>query len=289
MVRISSSLAILALLVPAAVTSAEGPTYTIRYQFQKGQTLDFEIEQQTTVASTVQEQSTEASVRNHSLRRWKVVDVDSEGVATIELSVLRVQMRSQEGNKIIEYDSDDPEKQPENFKALKEVIGKPISMVRIAPDGALLEEKPLVKAEGIATMQADQILPLLPEKPVSPGDSWRRKFEIRVAKPAERFPARQSFTLRDVRDGKATIKFKTTILAPIDTAALKAQLIQHRPSGTIEFDLERGLMLKQTQSLDETVVGVSGPASLFQMRMTATERLLDASLATNSKSGKTNR
>lgn len=289
MLRLSSLGAILVLLATSSFAWPQESSHQLRYRFQAGQVLDFEIIQQTTVESTAMGQSSEASVRNQSQRRWKILEVDAEGVATIEVTTLRLQMRSREGGKVIEYDSADPEKQPEEFKTLKDVIGKPLSIVRVAPDGTVLDEKMLTQTDTATKMQADQILPLLPEKPVATGYTWRRKFDIRLGQPGKGFPARKSFTLASVKDGKATIQFKTTLLAPVSNPALEAQLIQHRPSGTIEFDVQRGLVVSQKQAIDDTVVGFLGPASAFSIKSTATERLVDVSLAKATDNTKSSR
>ena len=74
------------------------------------------------------------------------------------------------------------------------------------------------------------------------------------------------------------IAFKTEIIAPVSNPQLAAELVQHRPSGTIHFDLRQGQIVAQTSNLDETVVGFAGPASAFQIKSTSIERLIDDSI-----------
>ncbi|MBI3465230.1 MAG: hypothetical protein HY000_19565 [Planctomycetes bacterium] len=258
----------------------ESQSLQLRYKFQPGQVLDFDVVQTAEIEMTVQGQTTLVTNDTTSLRRWKVREVDAQGTANIEISTERVHMRSTEGEQTIEFDSADPAKQPEALRHVAPLIGKPLSLLRVSPQGAVLEEKLLMKAEGVATMEAGQILPLLPERPVSPGQSWKHQFTLKLPKGLPKdLPARQTFKLADVKDVLATIEFTTAILAPIDDPQIEAQLVQHRPAGTVQFDLRRGLIVAQTLSVDETVVGFAGPASSFRIKSKYSERLAKPSAA----------
>lgn len=278
-----------ALLIAAVALSASAApaqqTFDLRYRFQPGETLEFEVVQQANIETTVQGETGEATVRNQSQRRWVVQEVDAEGVATIVVSTLKVQMRSTDGGASVEFDSGDPAKQPVQYRHVLELIGKPLAEVKISAQGKVLGEKLLVESEGIPKAPVGQVLPILADRPVKIGESWKHDFEL-IGR-GKKIPARQTFTFTAIKDGQAVVEYKTVLLAPVNDPLAESELVWHRPSGTVLYDFQRGLVTSQDAKLDATVVGFQGPASSLKVQSLATERLLPSTVARNATGGAT--
>ena len=278
MYRLISLVVIICGFLPRNLPAQENTAVSLAYRFETGQILDFEVRQKTDIKTTIQGQGSDATIVNNSLRRWIVKEVDNKGNATIELSTLRVQMHSKEGLASVEFDSEDSTKQPAKYQSIMNAVGKPLSRIRISPQGAVLAEQKLLNTKGLAQVDASKILPPLSDQPIKLGGSWKHQYEIPVIRAATRFPARQTFTLKSIENNTAIIAFKTEIIAPVSNPQLLAELVQHRPSGTIHFDLRQGQIVAQISNLDETVVGFAGPASAFQIKSTSIERLIGDSI-----------
>jgi hypothetical protein len=85
----------------------------------------------------------------------------------------------------------------------------------------------------------------------------------------------RTFRLKDVRDGIASISFDSSVMSRTPSVTVRAQLIQATPKGDVEFDIERGLMLKREIRFDQTVLGALGPQTVLASWGKTTERLLD--------------
>ena len=85
---------------------------------------------------------------------------------------------------------------------------------------------------------------------------------------------RQTFTLKAVEAGIATIEVATHILTPSLPPAVEAKLIQQESAGNVMLDIEAGRIVGQQMDLDKRVIGFRGDASSLHYLTRFTERLL---------------
>ena len=170
--------------LPAAILAADNAqeTYELRYRFSEGQEFHYRISDERQMV--VQVAGTEDSPRTTSttLRRHRVKDVRDDGRATLELTLLRVQLAATSGEDLIEFDSAADEVPPAVFRGIQGTIGNPLGLITVSPRGAVSDAQLLIPTQNeddFADAQRD-LLPVLPEAPVSVGDTWRDPFEVDV-------------------------------------------------------------------------------------------------------------
>jgi len=276
----------LALPLSAAMSSDDGAaTYRLRYQFEPGQTLRWEVIHRSRVETTVSGTEKTAETHTRSVKVWRIRDVNKDGATTFEHCVEDVDMRHQfSGRPEVHYDSRKDEKPPAGFEHVAASIDKPLAVVTINNRGEILkrQRKPVAAAaenEGLMTIP-------LPEQPIGVGHRWTLPQEIEV--PLEngaikRVKSLQVFQLEDVKTGVATIRVATQILTPVDDPAVEARLIQRESNGTVRFDVDAGQILSQQMDCDKHVVGFRGPASSLHYVMRFRENVLTSATRTAAK------
>jgi hypothetical protein len=281
--------------------------HRLAFKFQPQQIVRYEVFNESEITTHVNE-GTE-TVRNISKarRHYRVKALDEKtGNADLELSIDWVHMLASFENpnraktEPVEFQSDDPEKQPKQFQDVAESIRKPRGIIQFSPSG-----KPLEIVDGVPVKQpnaANQLgqapgappihdtapesfLIWLPEQPVAIGESWKERFDIVLRdgdKNLFKVTIQRKFTLADVTEGRARIDFGTVVLTPIPNASVEGQLIQRQITGNVVFDIERGLILSREAGVDKTVLGPFGPKSSIRARSEYRERLLsDETIADN--------
>ena len=264
---------------PAAPSDSPSEKFTLRYQFQPGETVRWEVLQQARVRTTISDTTQVAETVTKSVKAWRVKDVEPDGTATFEHLVESVDMRNQFTDRPeVRYRSLTDEQPPPGFEGVAQSIGVPIAVVRMDCHGEILhrERKPVKAAaqnnEGLMTIP-------LPDEPIAIGHTWNLPCDVDV--PLENGTVKkvktlQTFKLQSVKTGVATIEVATKILTPLSDPALEAKLIQREQSGTVRFDLDAGRVLGQQMDLDRRVVGFTpnNPVSSLHYVTRFTETLL---------------
>ena len=119
------------------------------------------------------------------------------------------------------------------------------------------------------SLQKQGFLVPLPDKPVAVGATWDESLETTTADEVgkrHRIMFRKVYTLRKVETGLATITWKTARLTPVTNPRLLAQLIQLLSTGEIVFDIDRGVVVSKTSTIDQTLVGPFGADTLMTAR-----------------------
>lgn len=169
----------------------------------------------------------------------EVKDVAADGVATMEIIHKRVQLTAT-GPVDMKYDSDD-ESTADNLLA-KQVEGLAGNAVSVKFDRQAKATD--LKAVDNATISprlkesVEQMLSSLPKDPVAVGDTWEEEYEIKSS-PEMPMKVSGKYTLKEVRDGVAYLKYNAKITS---TADLK---------GSIEADAE----IDQKTGLPKKFVG----------------------------------
>jgi hypothetical protein len=260
---------------------SNSPKHTLRYKFQPGQTLRWEVTHRARVETTVSGTTQTADTQTTSVKVWRVTAVASDGSATFEHSVESVDMRQKlSGRMETHYNSRTDKTPPVGFETVAKSIGVPLSTITLDPLGKIVKRqtakpKPGGEHEGQITIP-------LPEEAVSVGHTWSFPYEIDVPTNAgtiKKVKSLQSFTLEEVKDGVATIRVATQILTPIHDPALEVQLVQREATGVVRFAIASGRVVEQQMEVDKQVIGFSGPASSLHYRTRFTEKYLEESKA----------
>ena len=274
----------IALLACLASTSLadEGEKYTLRYKFETGDVVRYEVDHRASIRSTMEKTTQKVQTRTESTKVWKVVDVlpdtkrCSEGEIEFHNVVERVKMTNRLPDRAeMVFDSAADETPPPGFEDAAKAVGVPLSSVRMAPWGEVFHRE--VKHHQPAADPSSPITVLLPEEPVAVGDSWNEPQDIQVKNSeggTKAIKTRRQLTLKSVKNGVATIEATHQVLSPID-APIEAQLAQRLMTGTIRFDIDRGRILSQRMEVDKRVLGFAGNSSSMHYVMRMDEKLLE--------------
>lgn len=259
---------------PSAAGPADGEKFTLRYKFQPGETLRWEVEHRATVRSTISGTTQTADTTSGSVKVWRVKQV-SHGQATIEQLVERVQMKQKfSGRQEVAYDSTKDKQVPPEFQDIAKSVGVPLKQLTIDALGKVVARKDLQRG-GADSEEIGQVTIPLPEEPIAVGHVWKVPHDLHVPYEGlvKTIRTTQRFELESVQNGVATIRVETLILTPISDPALEAQVVQRESAGRVRFDIQAGRVIGQLMELDKRVVGFSGEASSMHYQTRFTEEL----------------
>ena len=278
-----------AVLLPAVLFAvapvADAPaTHTLRYRFEPGTSLRYEIETRSTIYSKQAVQggaATEQTVRQtgRTVQRLDVLPAKGDGgVATLRVVSETIKLSAREtlngiARPAAEWDSETGLLAPPEFAQVAKVVGVPMHDLTVRTDGEVVRaDSHLPRPKGSPEPDGDpgqyrHLFPRLPEQPVAVGDAWEDRFTTKLEQ--ERLPKpwtlRRQFTLEAVTDGVAVIRVKISPLPPPFDVDLRRQLAGRCPTGTVRFDIERGVMLGQTATVDSRVVNFRGAGTLLRI------------------------
>ena len=279
---------------PAAMSAADAATpesnkVTLRYRFQPGETLRWEVVHRSKTDTTISRKEQTAETYSKSTKVWRVLDVASDGTATFEHSVENVEMRQKmDGKQEVCYNSRTDKEVPMGYQHVAESIGIPLSVVTMDNRGNVRHrERRKVKA---ARREEGEMTIRLPEEPVPVGHTWLFPEEVTVKLATggvKKIKVRHTYTLQGVKTGVATIEVATQILTPVHDPQVESQLLKHASAGKVRFDVDAGRVLSQQMDIDKQVVGFHTDASTVHYLTRLTEKFLQPPRKTASRpSGK---
>jgi hypothetical protein len=261
----------------AAKERAARQSYKLRYKFQPGDQLRYNVVHLTTSDTRMGKTDSKVQTRSISTKLWRVEDVDPDGLVTFVHLVEDVDMWSQlNDSQAVRYKSSDDAKPPVGYESVANSIGVPLARITIDRYGKVVKRQ---DRKGYSAIRGEQIVDRLPPRTVQVGDSWFCPHEIILRDRNMRFhriDTRKFYRLDKVSAGVATIHVETQVLTPINSPALKGQLVKWLTSGTIKFDIDAGRVLSLELGLDEKVIGFSGADSMMEYMARRTEKLLSA-------------
>jgi hypothetical protein len=265
----------LSVAVLCAAETEVGETFRLGYRYQAGDRLVMDVTHraltETTIAGTTQ--STETAT--DSTKIWTVTAVDAAGHATIEHSVDGVTMTSRTSDKgQVRWSSSGDEPPPTGYETVKQSLGVPLSRLTIDRVGRVLSRQDLRPSPPSNT--GDLMVVPLPDGEVREGAEWTVPQEVVVEVPngpRKAVRTRLRYHLASVRDGIATIHVDTTVLTPLDDPRLEARLLERIWDGKLEFDIDRGRVIRRTTGIDRRVIGFSGPESSVRYKASLEEKL----------------
>lgn len=278
------------LRVAEAPAKPDTKKYDLRYKLERGDVLRYEVTHHASIRSTIEKTTESAQSQTDSIKAWKVTDVLPNGNIEFTNVVEKVHMVNQlPDHDPTEYDSTKDKIPPPGFEDAAKAIGVPLSMMRITPQGKVLQRDLKVRNQG-AEDDAPIVL-RLPEKPVAIGDTWDEPFEVKVTlekNATKMIQTRRHHKLVDVKHGIATIEVTYQVLSPID-ARIETQIVQRLMEGEVRFNIEQGYVVGQQMDIDKRIIGFAGPTSSMQYVMKMEESLLknESKIATKSKTSTT--
>ncbi len=221
----------------------------LKFTWKKGDELVYAVGQNTTVEELTPDEKAKKpkAVKTvtalKSRKKWTVTEVDAEGAATLELSIVSmkqdVTQTVDDGKpKVNRLDSADPD----DAKAMP-FLGKAFLTAKIDARGKLLDAKSDAKA-AIDRLQVELPFRLvLPEKAPAKDEKWDRQFEIKLPPPlgtGEKFPASQTFTFRGMKDDYAVFGFATKLKEDPTDPALWPGIVPTLWEGDLFFNTKTG-------------------------------------------------
>ncbi len=263
----------------------QGKKYLLQYKFKLGEQLRYRVLHSTDIRSTVESTTQQAESKSESVKVWKVTDVLPNGEMEFIHVVESVKMSNRVPDRAkTEYDSQSDKTPPPGFEQAARAVGVPLSLIRIAPSGTIVEREekhpqPPASVDMPITLQFS-------ENPLAVGEKWDATYDV----PSERksgaklkVRTRRVCTLKQVKSGIATITVEYQILTPV-SAFTESQLVDRLTKGTVRFDIERGRVISQNFEANRRILGFAGKTSSMHYRSRLEERLIhpDKNLARRS-------
>lgn len=247
----------------------------LEYRFAKGETVLMDVAHRALTETTIAGTAQSVETATDSTKRWAIIDIDAAGRTTIEHSVGDVTMTSTTSDKgRVRWSSRGNEPPPPGYEGVRESLGVPLSRLVIDQSGRVIERRDLRPNPPSNT--GDLVVVPLPDGPVKPGDEWTVPEEVVVEVPngpRKAVRTRLRYRLDAIEDGVAEIRVDTTVLTPIDDPRLEARLLERIWDGRIDFDIERGRVIRRATGIDRRVVGFSGPESSIRYKASLEERM----------------
>lgn len=263
------------ILMAALLLAAQDGKVELKWKFEKGRELTYRHVQKQTMefAGTAMEQE---SSQTHL---WTVKEVDEKGNALVEMKVTAVSAKAS-GAMEYEYDSEKDKEAPANPQAamMAKMVGQSFTM-RMSTSGKVLEVRGYDKLmdemlkdlgdqagpmrEMMKQMMSDdtmksmlqQMAPMLPEKAVAKGDSWKNDFTLKMPMiGGMKFGI--SSTLTDLKDGEAhvtqdwTIELKGDAEDKDNPLGGLVQIKDSKAKALIVFSLEKGCFISQKMTME---------------------------------------
>ena len=238
--------------------------------------LLYKVEQVIAVTEMIGEKKVETRVTLNHTKRWQVLAVDADGVATLQHSLVALRQETTTGDgKTLLFDSANPDKStPELKEAMSKFVGPTLAVLRVDVLGRVVEVK---ESKFGPASRYESELPfgaVLPADALKAGQKWDRSYSLTLdAQGAgEKYPAVQHYTCKSVTDSSAVLTM-TTELKDLPEAALdRVPLLQKQADGEIVFDLAAGRFQQATLKTDKELKGFQGEDSAIRVTGTYVER-----------------
>ncbi|MDO5581072.1 MAG: hypothetical protein Q4G69_08035 [Planctomycetia bacterium] len=254
--------------------------YKLTYKFEPGTELTWnvvhEVHKKLIYAGLTREVQTKSQIK----RRWNVQKAPNQDQKLLCEHIIdeMILQQKEEGKDPIAYDSRKGEKAPREFAVFgtDKTVGKPLEKFIIDQQGMMTEKTKLVR-EYHGMEKDSRLLVPFPDTPVAVGDSWTIPMLLFLKGrdgTIRNYQATEKFTLENVHEGLATIRFRTILLSVVTDPVIEAQLAERLFSGYARFDMERGIVLQTELEFNKSVANAMGDASHLDYRCRVEEKLL---------------
>jgi hypothetical protein len=276
MYRAFLSTAAAVLLIPAA-----SPAQGARFLWQQGQVLTYQVEHLSSVAEVIDATKTESKTRMNLTKRWQVIELDKDGVATMQLSLtaMRWETTTPSGSTLL-FDSADPAKSDEHLREeLGRLVGHTLAVLRVDAQGKVVEVK---EAKHGPASRYESELPfvvVLPDAILQPGQTWQRAYKITLDPPqgtGDKYDAVQSYLCKGTNEATATIALVTELKNQPESLFDRIPLLQMQPEGEVVFDVRAGRLQSAHLRIDKQLAGHQGEGSSYRFQSSYSEDLVEA-------------
>jgi hypothetical protein len=264
---------VLTVLAAVSAVAAQAPG---RLRWQTGQVLVYKIEQVTHVVENTTDAKSETNTRLVETKRWQVLEVDRDGTATLQQSLLAILMEyTKADGQVLRFDSAAPDKStPEMKMQLAPYLKGPLAVLRVDALGRVVEVK---ESRGPASRYEVELpfAAVLPAEGLAAGTSWERAYNIVLEPPqgtGEKYAAVQRYTCKNIAGNAATVTFATDLKAPPEAAADRVPLLDKLIEGEVLYDLGNGRMHRAVLRVDKELKDHTGPGSLFHIQTSYVEQ-----------------
>ncbi|HEV3438289.1 MAG TPA: hypothetical protein VG122_13075 [Gemmata sp.] len=218
----------------------------LRFKWQQNQTLTYKVLHRTIVRETALDDktgkpvTTEASTNLTLMKKWVVKEIDSAGIATLEMTIteMKSENRLPDGSVSV-LDS----ATPDGAKSMAAYLNLPILTIRVDQQGRIVEVKE-VKAGSSNRLQAE--LPfrmILPDTGPTTGQTWDRTFTLKLDPPlgtGESYEFAQKYTCSGAKDGLTAATVETSLKDPPKTISERVPLVPMLWTGEVYFNTAAG-------------------------------------------------
>jgi len=249
-----------------------------QFHWKKGQTLTYKSEHKTNVEEIAEGIKVSTASKLNVLKRWQIADVDAKGAATLQLSLLAMRNEQTRPNgEVLLFDSANPDKGTPELKAqMSKFIGQTMAMLRIDPQGRVLE----VKQGSASRYEAEPPFVLVfPVAVPKVGQAWLRPFQVTLDPPygiGEKLDATQRYQCTKLADGKATLTTANQFKEMPPAAKDQLPLVQKLSEGQVIFDVREGRVLEVQLNIDRTLMNHHGENSSYHFQSWFAEQLVEA-------------
>ncbi|MBV9126144.1 MAG: hypothetical protein JO112_22570 [Planctomycetes bacterium] len=250
-----------------------------RFQWQPGQVLNYKVEQSTQAAEVVDGKKTETASKLRNVKRWRVLDVDAAGVATLELSLasLHVETTTPTGD-VIMFDSANPDQSnPQMREQLSKYIGQPLAVLRVDSKGKVVEVKDCKYGPASRFESEPPFGVVLPDEEVLAGQSWERNYQVTLEPPqgtGEKYDATQKYVCQTLENGLTTVLVSSNLKKLPDSLLDQVPLLQMLPEGGVIVDLQAGRLQRAVWKVEKELTGQQGQGSSYQFKSSYAEEYL---------------
>jgi hypothetical protein len=260
-----------------ASADEDSKPYLLRYKMKAGESLHFEVTHVAKTKAKINKTEEVTQMHTQSHRHWDVESATDQQI-TFSHVLDSVSMTQQTGeNEEMQWSSGSDTDPPAMFRAVADQIGTRLSTITIDSRG--LESSRANDSGTKSDLGMGSLTLNLPEEAIAIGGSWSVPREVRVRdenSEVKTFKINEVYTLEQVKTGVATISIRSEALTPIDSEAMRSQVVQQMSNGEIRFDIDAGRMIEKTLDWDESVVSFRGPNSAMEYRAKLTEKLVPA-------------
>jgi hypothetical protein len=265
---------VLVLLLSVTAPPAVLAQTPIQFRWQKGAVLSYKVKTVTAVTEVVSGGKQQFGSRLDLTKRYRVVDVDTGGTATLEYSVTAMRNEQTRPNgEVLLYDSADLAKSTPGLREqLGKFVGTTLAVLRVDPTGAVVE----VKQGPPGRYTAEPLFTLvLPKFPVQAGKEWTRPFDLKLDPPlgtGEKYAAKQECRCTKLEGGKATIALATSFKPLPESVQERMPLVQKETQGRVVFDIAAGRVAEVRLTVDRTLDNHQGPGSSYHFESSYSEQ-----------------
>ncbi|HZU38561.1 MAG TPA: hypothetical protein VFA18_21730 [Gemmataceae bacterium] len=258
-------------------SGAMGQDAAWRFQWQAGQTLKYQVEQNFSVTETADGKTTELKVKLSNTKNWKIIGVDQAGVATMELTMSSLHMeQTTPAGETLTFDSSSPDKStPQLRDQVAKYIGQRLALLRVDGTGKVIEVKESNYGPASRYESMPPFVIVLPGRSLAQGETWSRDYNVTLDPPAgtgEAYPATQSYKCRIVQGPQSIIDFATTIKNPPASVADQVPLLEKQTVGAVLFNTPAGRMEQAKIVVNKELKGHRGEGSSYRFQSTYTEK-----------------